>query len=196
MIGTNARWRTLAALVVVAGLAGCGGGRSTASIGGTLSGLNSGATVVLQNNLSDTLTLNANGSFSFPTQISDNGTYSVTILTQPTGQNCSVGNGSGTVDSAGDNVANVTVVCTSSISVTVNGLTAGTSVGLSDGLGTTNVLYVPYPGGIYSFSDPISAGQTYNVSVVVQPVGLNCTVANGSGTSTGEPVTGIVVTCS
>ncbi len=196
MIGTKTWWRTLGAMVAAASLVGCGGGHSAANISGTLTGLNSGGTLVLQDNLSDTLTLNANGSFTFPTQVSDKGTYNVSLLTQPSGQTCSVGNATGTVDSSGHDVTNITVVCTSSISVTVTGLTSGTSVGLSSGLGTGTVLYVPYPGGTYSFTDPLASGQSYSVTVVVEPVGETCTVANGTGTSTGAQVSNVAVTCS
>jgi hypothetical protein len=78
------------------------------SIGGTLSGLNSGETVVLQNNGGDNTPLNTDGSFTFPTPVLEGSSYNVTILLMPAGQVCSVTNGSGTAES---NVTNVQVSC-------------------------------------------------------------------------------------
>jgi N-acetylneuraminic acid mutarotase len=77
-------------------------------IGGTVSGLT--ATVVLQDNAADNLSITANGSFAFNTLLASGSTYAVTILTQPTGQTCAVSNGTGGVISA--NVTDVTVTCT------------------------------------------------------------------------------------
>lgn len=81
------------------------------TLGGTLSGLAAGARVVLRNNGSDDLTLAANGSFQFSQSVAQGASYSVGIATQPSGQTCSVANGSGTMQAA---VSNVTVTCTSS----------------------------------------------------------------------------------
>ena len=53
--------------LAVWGLSGCGGGNST--IGGTISGLASGSSVTLQDNGADSLTVTANGSFSFLTTV-------------------------------------------------------------------------------------------------------------------------------
>ncbi|MDR3519800.1 MAG: DUF5018 domain-containing protein, partial [Candidatus Pacebacteria bacterium] len=82
---------------------------TTYTIGGTISGLI--GTVVLQNNGGDNLSKSANGSFTFATAINNGSNYIVTVLTQPSGQACSVSNGSGTVSSA--NVTNVAVSCVS-----------------------------------------------------------------------------------
>jgi hypothetical protein len=79
------------------------------TIGGTVSYL-SGTGLVLQNNGGDNLTINANGSFQFPTPleraVSD--AYGVTVLSQPLPQTCTVTNGSG---NAGGDVTNVDVTC-------------------------------------------------------------------------------------
>jgi Peptidase M66/FG-GAP-like repeat len=82
----------------------------TYTIGGSVSGLTSGAQLILQNNGADQLTLNANGPFTFTTRVVNNGNYAVTVGTQPTGQSCSVANGTGTKVAA--NVTNVSIVCT------------------------------------------------------------------------------------
>lgn len=120
-------WRGLAALLLV-GLVSCGGGggggpapnpnsdanaggdgtgRSYA-VGGSASGLNN--TVVLQNNGGDDLSLSADGTYAFAAKVADGAAYSVTVKTQPTGQACSVANGSGTVSGADVTNANVTCI--------------------------------------------------------------------------------------
>src|SRR5215813_9808153 len=83
----------------------------TVTIGGTLTGM-TGSGLVLQNNAGDNLTLNANGAFTFATQLSLGAAYNVTVLTQPGNppQACSVAAGSGTANS---NVGTVVVTCAS-----------------------------------------------------------------------------------
>ena len=84
---------------------------NTYTVGGAISGLGSGLSVTLRNNGGDALTRNANGAFTFATPLASGAAYAVTVGTQPTGQTCVVGNGSGTIGSA--NVTNVDVVCAS-----------------------------------------------------------------------------------
>jgi hypothetical protein len=80
------------------------------TIGGTVTGLQSGDSLVLQNNLADDVTMSADGTFTFPTSILEGATYSVTISTLPSPpEYCTVTNRSGTVG-AGD-VTNVVVSC-------------------------------------------------------------------------------------
>ena len=79
----------------------------TYTIGGTISGLT--GTVVLQNNGGDNYSTSTNGSFVFTTALNNSASYAVTVSTQPTGQSCTVTNGSGTVSSA--NITNVSVSC-------------------------------------------------------------------------------------
>ncbi len=68
-----------------------------------------GAGLVLRNNGGDDLAVSANGAFTFATSLTSGSTYAVTVATQPSGQTCSVSNGSGTV--AGANVTTVAVAC-------------------------------------------------------------------------------------
>jgi uncharacterized repeat protein (TIGR02543 family) len=97
------------------------------SVGGTLSGLDASKTVVLQNNLGNNLTLSANGSFNFSTALADLAAYSVTVLTQPAGQTCSVTSGNGNIAAA--NATGIAVVCAAPATYTVtysgNGFTSG-----------------------------------------------------------------------
>ena len=77
------------------------------SIGGTVSGLS--GTVVLQDNGGDTLSVSSNGAFSFATPMPSGSAYSVTVANNPTGQTCTIANGSGTVGTG--NVTTVAVTC-------------------------------------------------------------------------------------
>ena len=84
---------------------------TTYTIGGTISGL-SGSGLVLQDNSSNNVAVaSAATAFTFSTPIPSGGTYSVTVLTQPSSpaETCAVTNGSGTATA---NVTNVQVACT------------------------------------------------------------------------------------
>jgi hypothetical protein len=87
------------------------GQTATYTIGGTVSGL-TGTGLVLQNNGADSLSITANGSFTFSTAIADGEAYDVTVKNNPTGQFCRIDNSAGAV--AGGNVTNVAVTCSSS----------------------------------------------------------------------------------
>ncbi|MES2935672.1 MAG: hypothetical protein V4805_19540 [Pseudomonadota bacterium] len=82
---------------------------NTYSIVATVSGLGSGQTLVLQNSNAETLSFSTNTSKSFATKLATGAGYGVTVKTQPTGQTCTVSNGSGTI--ASSNISNVTVAC-------------------------------------------------------------------------------------
>ncbi len=162
----------------------------TFTIGGSVSGLS--GTLVLQNNGSDDLTLNGNGSFAFTTAIAQGAGYSVTVKTQPSGQTCTIGNGTGTGLNA--NVTNVSVICTN------NTFTVGGSV-----TGLINAVVLQNNGsddltqngeGSFTFTTAIAQGMGYNVTVKTQPSGQTCTVSNGTGTGVSANVTNISVTCS
>jgi len=82
------------------------------TIGGSVSGLEPGASVSVQNNGGDTLVRSATGDFAFPYEIAQGSPYAVAISAQPDplfGQTCEVFQGSGVV--AGANVATVRVIC-------------------------------------------------------------------------------------
>ena len=81
-------------------------------VGGTVSGLASAATVVLQNSGADPITVAANGTFAFTVPTADAAGYAVTVKTQPANQTCTVSNASGTVSATNTaNAKNVIVTC-------------------------------------------------------------------------------------
>jgi len=178
-------------------LAACGGGggggggespASTHAIGGTVSGLT--GSLVLQNNGADNLTVSADGSFTFNTVLSNSTAYAVTILTQPTGQMCSVSNGSGTVSGAA--VVNIAINCISiySIGGTVSGL-SGSLVLQNNGADNLTVS----ANGSFAFNTALSNSTAYAVTVLTEPASQDCTVTSGVGTVADANVVNIVVQC-
>jgi len=79
------------------------------TIGVYVTELAAGQPVVLQNNGGDNLTMNANGTFTFATQLALGAAYAVTVLTSPPGETCVVTNGSSIAPSSA--VTNITVAC-------------------------------------------------------------------------------------
>ena len=164
----------------------------TYSVGGTVSGLS--GTVVLQDNGGDNLSVTANGPFSFPTQLASGAAYAVTVKTQPSGQTCTVGSGTGTVGSA--NVTNVAVTCAANTPVTysVGGTVSGLSgtVVLQDNGGDNLTVTAS---GSFAFPTKLAGGSAYAVTVLTQPSGQTCTVSSGTGTVGSANITNVAVTC-
>lgn len=162
----------------------------TYSIGGSITGLS--GTVVLQNNEEDDLTITTDGTFTFSTEFADATDYAVTVLTQPDGATCSVSNGTGTVATA--DVTTITIVC-SSTTYTVGGTITGLSgtVVLQNNAGDDLSLTSD---GDFTFITAVADGAGYEVTVLTQPSGQTCSIANSSGTLSGAGVTDVTIVCS
>lgn len=112
--------RCFVALGITALLTACGGSSSTGttsatsySVGGSVSGLS--GTLVLQDNGGDNLSISQNGSFAFMTTLAPGASYSVSILTQPANQTCTITSGaSGTLQAS---ISSVLVSCVSTTAV-------------------------------------------------------------------------------
>ncbi len=165
----------------------------TYSVGGTVSGL-TGSGLALQNNGGDTLAVAATA-FTFATELEVGFSYVVTVSTEPTGQTCTVSNGSGTISDA--DVTDVAVTCTDNPEplYTINGSASGlgpNSVTLQNNL--TDDLVVS-ANGVFVFATALPDGSTYDVTVLTQPTGQTCDVTNGFGTINGSDVLGVDVDC-
>ena len=164
----------------------------TYSVGGTVSGL-TGSGLVLQNNGADSLAIAADGPFTFATELTDGSAYAVTVSTQPTGQLCSVTNGSGTIATA--DVNNVAVSCVTVATYSVGGTVTGL---IGSGLVLLNNGADPLPvaaDGPFTFATELTDGSAYAVTVASEPATQTCTVTSGSGTIAAADVTDVVVTC-
>lgn len=151
-------------------------------VGGQVSGLLAGASVVLANNSNNGKMIKANGPFTFSSTVSSGSAYAVTVLTQPAGESCTVAGGTGTV--SGADVSTVAVKCVAlsyTISATVTGLANVAGLVLQDN-GADNLAVGT--GGSHPFSTAISSGGSYSVTISAQPAGHTCIVQNGSGTVT------------
>jgi len=82
-----------------------------------------------------------------------------------------------------------------SIGGTVNNLMAGSSVTLQNN--NADNLTISQNQG-FTFPTSVASGGSYNVTVLTQPAGETCAVANGAGTvdSQGDDVTNVAVSCS
>ena len=175
----------------------CGGGsigtktgNTTFTIGGTVTGIPTGDSVILADNTTDVLTVGADGNFTFTKQIASGGAYSVTVQTPPPGETCTVANGSGTATA---NVTNVAVTCTASagaltITVDATGIAGGGSLVVSDGIGANLTFSAD---GNQAFADTYASGAKYTVTIVSQPAGETCTLGS---TSSGTITANVTVT--
>ncbi len=68
-----------------------------------------GLSLQLLNNGGDAVTVGGNGGFRFPGKLSAGATYAATVGTRPSGQQCTIDKGSGTVANA--DVADIAVTC-------------------------------------------------------------------------------------
>ena len=188
-------------------LTACGGGGSTTpgapvlityTIGGAVSGL-TGTGLILRNNGGDDLTVAASSvSYTFATAVASNGSYNVTVLTNPgspTTQVCTVASPSGTA-SANVTTANVSCANAYTIGGTITGTPPGTGLILQNN-GVDNLL-VPAGATSFTFSTPLAANlssSAYNVTVLASPNGQTCTPAAGSSGSVTGNVTTATINC-
>lgn len=156
-------------------LASSGPNSEAYSVGGTVSGLS--GTVVLQDNGEDSVTVRANGSFTFATRLTAKTPYAVAVGAHPAGQVCTVGNGTGTVGSA--DVINVSVTCakvrplaTRYVSTAANGVATYDMTSSIISRGTTEPLRVLKP------ANPArSVAHNFLIAMPVEP---------GEGTTYGD----------
>ena len=178
MLGTCGLALLLAACGGAGSGAGSGGGGSSSdTIGGTISGLTASGLTLADG--SQTVSPSANAtSFTFPTAVASGTSYSVTVSAQPSGETCSVANGSGTISA---NVTNVQLACAAnnlSGTAATGSPIAGATVTLVDSTGK-QVTVQTAANGQYSLS---TSGLTppFLVKVVTASASPN---GYGSGTT-------------
>lgn len=180
----------------------------TYTVGGSITGLATGKTVVLKNNTSTVLVSSTSSSFTFPAQ-SAGTSWNVSVAIQPSGQTCTVTNPSGTNISA--IVTNVSVVCANTytvggtvtgltsgsvvlrmgtISLVVNSVTGSSSSSVSSGSSSSSSSVIPF-----KFAKGLTNGTVYQVFVAIQPSGFICTPPNITGVINGANVTNVLFAC-
>ncbi|RYF02124.1 MAG: integrin [Comamonadaceae bacterium] len=177
-------------------------------VGGQLSGLGSGKTVVLGDASGPRVSLSDNGVYSL--QLAAGTAYDLKVLAQPAGQVCEVING---VGNASADVDNIDVRCLDDAGAGggtggVGGAGVGAQVigGVVSGLGASKTVMLQLQAaslvqeahvvvdGRFAFAQPVTGA--YSVTVRTQPTGQVCTVTNGQGQSeTGTSVPDVAVRC-
>ena len=138
-------------------------------------------TLVVQDSNADTLNFTTNNTQTFTKTYASGSSYTVTVLTQPTGQTCTLSsNATGTITSN----TTVTATCVTSgsnltVSMAVTGL-SGTVV-MQDDQGDTLTFT---SNGTQSFTKTYTSGAAYTVYVTSQPSAQSCTPTYSTGTIT------------
>jgi hypothetical protein len=210
----------LCALTLAAGLSACGGGSSSYTIGGTVYGLEYGPLILTTNGMEVAVqpAKDSNGrlvtTYAFPNQLDYGTPYNVVlkqtgtdasgaaIIQYPPHQVCGVTQNSRTSDTAGRlatiDASYTCQLASHTIGGTVNGL-AGDGLVLTNGSTSGTVTLAKDANGVYptsfTFAAQVTYNQTYGVTVLTQPAGQTCTVANGAGTMGDDPVSSIVINC-
>jgi RNase P/RNase MRP subunit p29 len=186
--------RPAIALALALALAGCGGGKASFPINGTVSGLTYSGLVLTTNGM-DLAVAPAQTQFRFANSLSYGDGFNVTVKTQPAHQTCTILNGGN--DSAGHTAAiNVVVQCSTNaaaIGGTISGLTSN---GLVLTNGSTGGSIAPAAGSTTFTLPSVQFNVTYGVTVATQPANDVCSVSpNGTGVMTDAAITDIAVTC-
>ena len=170
---------------------------TTYAIGGTISGLTGGGVTLAMGSGPAVLAKRGDTTFEFAKRLTSGQPYAVTVTRQPVNpsQTCTVEHAIGTVTNAG--VSDISVTCKTDEN---RFLVGGTITGLiGSGLilataGEPN-LSIGWAAKKFFFSDTLVSGSAYSVTVVQQPAGQTCTVANESGLVGNADVTTVAVTC-
>ena len=194
--------RSCVAIACALGLAACGGSGGTLVLGGSVFGLTKDG-LTLQNNGGAALAVPVGSvTFAFPDLIGIDAGYNITA-NNPPGAVCTVINGSG--KSGTFNPVNIAVNC-----VTNTYDLGGTITGLdTSGLTLVNGAdRQAIPAGATSFTltkfDPLTGnyasgrvpdGSPYGITVLTQPAGHTCSVANGVGTMGSAPINTVMINC-
>jgi hypothetical protein len=149
-----------------------------------VSGL-TGTGLVVALNGGDNMTINGNGAATFGDTLASGAKYAVSVITQPAGEYCGVASGSGTIAAASVSVAVSCNPADFTVSVTLSGLAASNVVLQLNG--GSQIAFSQ--NGTNTFSTKLASGEPYVVTVASQPTPppiQTCTVANGSGTASGN----------
>ncbi|HEY5960292.1 MAG TPA: hypothetical protein VIV60_27250, partial [Polyangiaceae bacterium] len=164
----------------------------TYSISGKISGL--AGSLVLSNG-TDTLSLNANGTFSFSAKVESGAQYKVLVATAPTSplQVCTVKNGEGAV--VDSDITDVSVDCVTSkfvIGGTLTGLASGQQLVIRNNATDTLTLDADGP---FAFANSIASGSDYAVTIVSSPASQRCSVSGDTGKVGSADVSSVTINC-
>jgi hypothetical protein len=187
--------RASAALACAVLLTACGGDDGQLLLGGQIAGVTKPGMVLTNNGSSDyEIPVPSNGTgvttFFFPTRISSDDKYDVRVKSTPTNiEKCELFQNTGR---AGFDVTTIQIACT----FKTQALT-GTVSNLKNDLVLVNGSdRVPVPAGATTFSMArVAQDAPYGVSILANPAGQSCTIANGVGTMGAADVNNVTITC-
>jgi hypothetical protein len=165
----------------------------TFAVGGSVTGL-LGSGLTLLNNRGDSIPVNSNTTFEFPTKLASGSAYEVQVGASPSNptQACSVTNASGTLTNA--DRRDVLIACSTSnfsIGGTIENL-SGTVILRNNGADDLTLS----ASGPFTFATAIPSGTPYAVSVAQQPLGQTCNItAFGGGTVTTSNIANVKIEC-
>ncbi|ARU55010.1 hypothetical protein OLMES_0923 [Oleiphilus messinensis] len=144
--------------------------------------LNNGSTVLF-----------ANGVNAFPVLLESGDTYTVSLVTAPVNQVCSVTNGVGVVENQA--ITDVSVICDvdPADGFTVGGQITGANSDIA--LRLNGGIAFVFSNGAFSFNQKLQSGTTYSVSLVSEPAGQSCEITNGSGSISASNITNVSILC-
>ena len=187
-------------LACAVALSACGGSGDDVLVGGTIYGLTKDGLVLQINGGSDQTLVANTSSFYFETK--SDAAFEITVKANPSNATCAVvSGGKGTTSTF--NLSNVIVQCattTHKLGGTVTGLGNATGLILTNGYDQQAVApSAPaadgsYPPAAVNFA-PVAEEAPYGVTVLKQPQGKVCAVANGIGTMGTTDITTLQVNC-
>ena len=199
--------RPAVALALAAALSACGGSdKAEFTVKGTVTGVVYPGGVLTTNGMTVALTPPATPggtiSFEFPNTLEYGDVYDVQFTSYPANQTC--GPDSNQIQNNNDTAGrlasiDITLACvlnSYALGGTITGLTAdGLVIANGSNTGTLTV-GKPTDTTPFTYTMPnVNYGVTYSITVVQQPTGQTCTVANGTGTMAAANVTNANITC-
>lgn len=180
-------------LALAVALTACGG-KASFDVQGPISGLVYSGLVITNTKNNDSVTVPAGATTFKLNQSIEYGTeYSVVVTKTALHQDCLIGNGA---DTAGRMASiNIGVLCTLNASGIGGAVTGLTVAGLVLVNGSSDQVAVDKDATVYKFPNPVTYDATYGVTVLKQPTGLTCSVANGVGKMADAAITNINVSC-
>ena len=186
--------RTTLLLAVALGLTACGG-KASFDLTGPVTGLQHPGLVLVNTKTGDEVAVPVGAtSFKLAKSVEYGEEYAVTVKTDPVHQNCSVGTGASTAGRLA--TISIEVVCRLNefqIGGAVSGLTSDGVLVLVNGSGDR--VEIRKGATSYAFINRVKFDESYGVTVLSQPTGQTCTVANGVGKMGDAAVTNINVSC-
>ncbi|MEH6434858.1 hypothetical protein [Massilia sp. DD77] len=201
--------RPALALALALGLSACGGGSGKAeyTVAGTVNGLVYPGLVLTTNGMEVAVappaTTGAAVSYAFPNKLEYGDEYNVQFKQQPLHQTCNFQNGYEPINkNTAGRLARIDVIVNCAVNAysiggKITGMTADGLVLANGSTGGTLTLTKATTSAAVDYQMPVAVnyGVTYGVTVITNPAGLNCTIANATGVMGDAKVENINITC-